>query len=309
MTVAREHDDGLEALLPKQRNGLATLFAGLVGSRNQSHELVVASHEHDGAPLRAERVELIVDNRGTELPLFEQPMVADDHRMTIDAALRAAAVDRADAICRAGRNTGRRRMPKDRVRDRVIRPMFDRRSQRDHRASRGAVKWHDGDNLRDAAGERPRLVECDAADGSGPLEVRAAFDQNALSGGTRQRRDDGYRRRDHECARARDDKQHERAIQPGLPGFTERHRRHHRDADGKCDHRRRVNAREALDDGLRRRALRLRPLDKMNDSRKRRVPAPARDANIERAAAVDGAREHLIARRLVGGSDSPVTGA
>ncbi len=39
--------------------------------------------------------------------------------------------------------------------------------------------------------------------------------------------------------------------------------------------------------------------DQVDDSRERRVPPQLGHTDVERAAAVDGAREHLIARRLV----------
>ena len=72
----------------------------------------------------------------------------------------------------------------------------------------------DVDDLRRAARQRAGLVERDAADAAGPLEVRAAFDQHALPRRAGQRRDDRHRRRDDERARAGDDEQHERAIDP-----------------------------------------------------------------------------------------------
>ena len=156
------------------------------------------------------------------------------------------------------------------------------------------------DHLGHAARQRAGLVERDAAHRGRALEVRAALDQHALPRRAGQRRDDRHRRRDDERAGTRDDQQHERAVDPR----SARRRRTRAagataSATARADHRRRVDAREALDERLRRRPLRLRLLDQVNDPRERRVAAEPRHAHLERAAAVDGAGEHLVAGRLV----------
>ena len=124
----------------------------------------------------------------------------------------------------------------------------------------------------------------------------AALDEHALARGAGQRRDDRHRRRDDERARARHDEQHERAVDPRRASPVKSERRHDGHGRRQRDDRRRVDAREALDERLRRRALGLRPLDQVNDARQRRVAPEPRHADVERAAAVDRAGEHLVAR-------------
>ena len=75
-----------------------------------------------------------------------------------------------------------------------------------------------------------------------------------------------------------------------------RERRDDRDDRGERHHRRRVYAREPFHEGLGRRTLRLRPLDEVDDARQRRIAAEPRHADVERATAVDGPGEDLVAR-------------
>ena len=141
------------------------------------------------------------------------------------------------------------------------------------------------DDRRLAVGERAGLVERHRAHAGQPLEVRAALDEHAAPGGGGERGDDRHRRGDHQRARARDHQQHQRAVgpqrRPAAPSDGDRHDEHrgrHR------DHRRRVPAGEAIDELLRRRALRLRRLDQVHDAGERRVAHGAGDADVERAA-------------------------
>ena len=64
---------------------------------------------------------------------------------------------------------------------------------------------------------------------------------------------------------------------------------------GQHDHGRRVDAREAVHEALAGRARGLRLLDAPQDAGQRRLRGRARDAHVQRARAVDGAREHLVA--------------
>ncbi len=130
--------------------------------------------------------------------------------------------------------------------------------------------------------------------------MRAALDQHALARRAGERRDDRDRRRDHQRARAGDDQQDERAVEPVVPVLMKRQRRHHGDGGRQHEHRRRVDAREPLDQRLRRRPLRLRALDQVDDPRERGVAPQPRHADVERAAAVDRPGEHRVARRLLG---------
>ena len=141
-------------------------------------------------------------------------------------------------------------MPDDGVRDGMLRPLLDGRGETDHRRSAGAVQRHHVDDFGRAAGERPRLVEGNAAHAARALEMRAALDQHAFARGAGQRRDDRDRRRNDERAGTRHDEQHERAVQPGAPVLMEDERRANRNEGGERHDHGRVHAREALDEHL-----------------------------------------------------------
>ena len=80
---------------------------------------------------------------------------------------------------------------------------------------------------------------------------------------------------------------------PATSGGTTGHER------GQHDHGRRVDPREAIDEGLHRRASRLRGFDQMDDARQSRVGPDPRHLDLERAAAVDRARIGFVAGPLV----------
>ena len=245
----------------------------------------------------------VVDLRRAEPALLEQPMIAEQRRGA--PSTRPSAPRPGSAVTRVGRR-GRDAAPLRRscriaCAIGMLRPLLDRRGQRRRSTRRRApFERDDVDDLRRAARQRAGLVERDAADAAGALEVHAALDEHALARRAGQRRDDRHRRRDDERARARDDEQHERAIDPVVPARAERRaaERPRPPPPARCTDRR-VDAREALDEGLRRRPLRLRALDEVDDPRQRGVAPEPRDADLERAAAVDGAGEHFVARRLV----------
>ena len=199
----------------------------------------------------------------------------------------------------------------DRRADRMLGARLERRRQLQDRSRHGAVRaTSTSDDAQLALGQRAGLVEGDAADGRQPLQVRAALDQHALARRRGQRRHDRHRRRDHQRARARDDEQHQRAIDPARSSVAPKSSGGTMaDRQREDEHGRRVDPREAIDEGLARRALRLRLLHQVDDARERGVAAQPRDPHVERAAAVDRAGEHLVAGALLGGSDSPVTGA
>ena len=198
-------------------------------------------------------------------------------------------------------------MPAEAAYCRIARPIgcSDRRSIEAARATIAArgqrVERHHADDFRRPPGQRAGLVERDAPHAAGLLQVRPALDQHALFRRAGQRGHDRHRRGDHQRARAGDDEQHQRAVDPGLPGGAAQHRRQRGDQNREPDHRRRVDAREPIDEGLCGRALRLCLLDQVDDFCQGRVAAHPRHPHLQRAAAVDGAGEHLVARRLVHG--------
>ncbi len=174
-----------------------------------------------------------------------------------------------------------------------------RRRQSQHFFDRHTV---DGDHVghhRRPARKRACLVEREAAHGGEPLHVRAALDEHAAPGAGGQCRHHRHWRGDHERTRARDHEQHQRAIEPRARVAPSSQRRHDGDQRGKHHHGRRVDARESIDEGLRRRAFGLRGLDQMDDARQRRVAAQRRRDDLERAMPVDRSGEHLVAVPLV----------
>ena len=143
-------------------------------------------------------------------------------------------------------------------------------------ARSGAVHRQHVDDVQPAVRQRPGLVERDAADRRQLLEVRAALDEHALPRRRGQRRHDRHRRRDDERARARDHQQHERSINPRRPAGTAKEQGGASAIDDReRQHDRGVDAREAIDERLARRALRLRALDQVDDPRQRGVAAAA----------------------------------
>ena len=144
-----------------------------------------------------------------------------------------------------------------------------------------------------------------------PLEVRAALDQHALARRGRERRHHRDRRRDHERARAGDHQQDERAVDPAAPARRPGGAAAGRPIDERDDqHRRRVDAREPLDERLARRALRparARPCSMMRASVESPRSRVTRTSSAPRPLIVPANTSSPV--RFSAGSDSPVTGA
>ena len=179
------------------------------------------------------------------------------------------------------------------------RATLDGRRQAHDRRHANAIHRHHVHHFRHTASQRAGLVERDAVDAAGALEMHAALDEHALACRSRQRRDDRDGRRDDERARAGHHEQDECAIDPVVPPQLKSQRRHDRHGRRQQHDGRRVDPREALDERLRRRPLGLRALDQMDDARQRRVAPEPRHADLESAAPVDRPREDLVASRLV----------
>ena len=238
---------------------------------------------------------------------------------------RAAAGSRARADCRGarGRHSQCLRVVADRPGQRMLAVAFQRRGHLEHASGRSAVQRHDVGDRGSAARERPGLVEGDRLDAGHLLEVGAALDQHAVARRASEGGEDAHRRRDDQGARAADDEQREAAVEPGVERGPEE-RRDEGDRRRQRHHDRCVAAREAVDDGLGRRTLRLRLLHHVDDLGDGRVRRGRGRAHVQRATLDDGAGEHLVARsfgdgdrlagdrRLVGGGraldDDPVDG-
>ena len=201
--------------------------------------------------------------------------------------------DRTDTRC-AG-------MLGDRAPDGMLRPRLERRGQLEDILARRVAQRDHFDDLRRAGRHRPRLVERDAPDRAGTLEIQPALDQNSAARRARERRDNRHGRRNDERARAGDDQQHQRAVEPRRKGLTKRQRH----ADGhphrQKQHQRRVVARESLDERLGRCLLRLGRLDESDDPRQRGVAPEPRDTDVQRSGTVDAPGIDVIAWFLVHG--------
>ena len=181
---------------------------------------------------------------------------------------------------------------------RVRRSRFHRGRPAQHVVARPAVPRLDVIQAHLAQRQRPGLVEGHRVHRRQPLEHHAALDQHAAPRRGRQRRHDRHRRRDHERARAGDHQEHQAAVDPH-PRIAAGQRRDHGHDQGRQRHQRRVPPSEALDECLQRRPARLRLLHQVRDAGHARVGPDAGHAHVQRAVAVDRAREHLRIDRLL----------
>ncbi len=129
----------------------------------------------------------------------------------------------------------------------------------------------------------------------------ASLDEDAVPGRRRERRHDRHGRGDHQGARAGDDEEHQRAIEPHRCIASGDEGRDNRDDRGERDDRRCIDACEAIDERLDRRAASLCGLHQVDDAGEACVASDPDHLEIERAAAIDGARIELVARPLVHG--------
>ena len=161
------------------------------------------------AALSAYRIELTVDVRRAQLPLLEQPVIAQHEPVIASTrpsaprpASEATSTPAATLMCDAAAYCD------DRARDRMLRIAARlRRPARRSRARRMPFKVTTS-TCRRPAGQRASLVERHAPYAARALEMRAALDEHALVRGARERRHNRHRRGDHERAGARDDQQH-----------------------------------------------------------------------------------------------------
>ena len=101
-----------EALLPQQRDRVPPLLARPVGdARSGRRSSSSRATSTTVRPVRAERVEPLVNAGEHELPLLEQPMVADNDRWPPTRPFGAAAVERRDTVGRRRRDAGCGRVP------------------------------------------------------------------------------------------------------------------------------------------------------------------------------------------------------
>ena len=163
--------------------------------------------------------------------------------------------------------------------------------------------------LRGARGERARLVDRHGDHAREVLEGLPTLDQHALAGRPADRRDDSDGDRDHQRARTGNDQQRERPVKPGVHAATERNR-HEEHGERGDEHQRRVDAREAVDEALRRSLRALGLLDERDDARQGGL---ARGELLVRTVSAPWAfsvpANTVLSGCLSTGTDSPVIGA
>ncbi|CAI8692242.1 LigA [Burkholderia sp. IT-111MI5] len=297
--VARQHR-GADAERMQVGDRVAARVLDRVGYREDAEHARVVDQHHDALALPLERIELRFEGRRAALEFLDEPVVAEPVARAVDRAAHAAP-DQCFEVLHIGerRRSGVARRGRDRLRHRVIRARGEARAEVpdtlgiDVGRMRVEVGLH-----RLAVRDRAGLVEREPRELAPFLQIDAALHENPAPRRGREPRHDRHRRRDHQCARACDHEQHQRAVDPVVPRAAHHERRHHRDQQRDREHDRRVDARELVDEALRRRLRTLRLLDRVDDPRERRVGRDGRHAVFERTRFVDRACVHGIAGRL-----------
>ena len=125
--------------------------------------------------------------------------------------------------------------------------------------------------LRFTARNRARLIKRRVFEVSPLFQVHPALHKHPSAGSKGERRDNRHGRRNHQSARAGNDKKHERPINPRGPGKF-RHQGSH-DSDRQSNHKdgRRIARRKLIHKTLQRRFLLFGFLDGADDARAHRV--------------------------------------
>ena len=142
-------------------------------------------------------------------------------------------------------------------------------------------------------GERSRLVERQRGQRAEIFERATAFDQHAAARRTRNARQDGARRRDGQRARACRDEDRHGAIEAVAEWLVDNDPGEEQD-EHEREHARHEDALELVGEALGRRFLRLRFAHHLHDLGERRIGGKTGYRDLDRAIAVDGAREDTI---------------
>ncbi|MNP24645.1 hypothetical protein D3C76_1174190 [compost metagenome] len=148
-------------------------------------------------------------------------------------------------------------------------------------------------------GDGAGLVQGQVIQVAAAFQVHTALDQDAFARSSGQAADDGHRGRDHQGARARDNQQHQGAVDPVEPACGHEQWRNHCHGQGDGKHHRRVDTRKAVDKALSRRPRALRLLHGLDDPRQSRLPGAGGDAVFQCPRLVDGTGEQLVAYGLL----------
>ncbi|MCY1414360.1 hypothetical protein D9M71_298080 [compost metagenome] len=293
--VAGQHQ-GFHAEFVQLGDRLAAGFAQGIGYREQRQRAAVVEQHDHRLTLAFQSVQAGFQLCRAESQLLHQTMVAQAVAGAIDHAPHATAGQGSQVAYRAQGDAVRFRRAGHGLGYRVI----------GTRREAGGECAGVGDSIQrqivglpwPALGQGAGLVQRHPGQPVAEFEERPALDQDAHPRRRGQAADDGHRRGDHQCAGAGDHQQHQGAVDPVEPGAVERQRRQDGGDDGDEDHRRRVDAREAVDEALGRRPRALRLFHRMDDARQGAVVGAARHAVFQRAFAVDGAGEQRFSRRL-----------
>ena len=158
---------------------------------------------------------------------------------------------------------------------------------------RHAAGRQDVGDARLSFGERSRLVERQRGQRAEIFERATAFDQHAAARRTRNARQDGARRRDRERARACRDKDRHGAIEAVAERLVDNDPGEEQD-EHKREHARHEDALELVGEALGRRFLRFRLAHHLHDLGERGIGRKTGYRDLDRAIAVDGAREDAI---------------
>ena len=229
--------------------------------------------------------------------LLDQAMVAEHVRLTIDGSGHAAPGQR---LVVDHRRPVLREPLRNRLRYRVIRvPGQARDDGGDPIAIGGPIQRAPFDESRLAFSDGAGLVERDRLQVAGAFKMDTALDQDAAPRRGRQPADDRHRRRNDQCAGARDDQQHQGLVDGLQPRPAEQPGPRDRNQHREDEHGWRVDRGEAVDEALRRRPVPLGLLDRVNDPRQRGIRRQRRHLDLEQPVLVDRSGEDRVARFLV----------
>ncbi len=143
-------------------------------------------------------------------------------------------------------------------------------------------------DLRRARRQRAGFIKSDLLNAPQRLQRGTAFNQRAKARGGCKARRDSRRRRDHQRARATNQQQRQRFVNPRQPGRGKQQWRNKRRQQRRRHNDRGIDAAEAIDKALNRRAFRFRLFNQMQNAVNSAVAGARRD--FERHQTIDAGR-------------------
>ena len=272
-----------------------------VGHGKDRHRPAGGDQNHGGPARLLECCEPRFQACGADPQLFRQPVIAQRPFLSVDDTLDAAPLEHAKTL---GRQQGHARLlfaptlhqgARHRMGAVVVQAGGDPQGLR----GRHVAQRNDIGQRGFALGQGAGLVERHHLEFSSAFEKYAAFDENAVSGRSRQTADYRHRGGNHERARAGDDQDDQGLVSPFAPGPAQQQWAKHGHQHGERDHGRRVVVREAVHEALRRRPLGLGVLNGGGNSRQGAVPCLRGDDGFHHAVGHYASRIERIAHLLV----------